>query len=239
MCAFFFALSVPALAQGSLTPPPGPPAPTMKTLDQIEPRKPINAINTPGSGGILCMKARFACLAGLLLTGVAIAGVEDVETQKQFFANLSKLCGQTFEGVTEFPQNSDHPMVGKKLVMSVASCSPSELRIPLQVGEDKSRTWVLTLSDKGLLLKHDHRHADGTPDQQTNYGGWATADGSANRQQFAADEETAKLIPEAATNVWTLEIDTTKQAFTYALERNKAPRYKAVFNLKALPTVTN
>jgi len=42
-----------ALAQGSLTPPPGAPAPTMKTLDQIEARMPISSapftITVPGS----------------------------------------------------------------------------------------------------------------------------------------------------------------------------------------------
>ncbi|MBA2436542.1 MAG: hypothetical protein H0V54_15925, partial [Chthoniobacterales bacterium] len=83
----------------------------------------------------------------------------------------------------------------------------------------------------GLRLKHDHRHPDGTPDKQTNYGGWATNDGTATRQQFPADEETAALIPEAATNIWTLEIDREKRTFLYALERNKAPRYRAVFAL--------
>jgi hypothetical protein len=85
------------------------------------------------------------------------------------------------------------------------------------------------LRDGRLLLKHDHRHADGTPDAQTNYGGWATSDGSPGRQHFAADEETAKLIPEAATNVWTIEFDPAGEQFVYSLERHAAPRYKAVF----------
>ncbi len=175
------------------------------------------------------MTAFLAVIALVLPTGVASPGA----AHSEFFENLRKLCGQTFEGETVFPQDPAHPMVGKKLTISVATCSEREIRIPLQVGEDKSRTWVLSVSDQGLLLKHDHRHPDGTPDQQTNYGGWAKADGSAHRQQFAADEETAKLISDAATNVWTLEIDAEKQQFTYALERHNAPRYKAVFSLKS------
>lgn len=183
------------------------------------------------------MKVRFSPLvlrAALLIVGLQIspnASAGDRNAQQHFFETLKKLCGQRFEGKTEFPQNADHPMVGRKLVMSVETCTDDQIRIPLRVGEDKSRTWILTLSDKGLLLKHDHRHADGTPDKQTNYGGWAIAEGTANRQRFIADEETAKLIPEAATNVWTLEIDEEKHEFSYSLERNKEPRFRAVFIL--------
>ena len=179
--------------------------------------------------------ARAALCSALIIAacvGWDARAADGTQDQQQFFANLAKLCGRTVEGATEFPQNADHPMVGKKLILSGATCSAAEIRIPLQVGEDKSRTWVFTISDKGLLLKHDHRHADGTLDQQTNYGGWAMDQGTAQRQRFAADDETAKLIPEAATNIWTLEIDTENQRLTYALERHNAPRYKAVFSLK-------
>jgi hypothetical protein len=150
-----------------------------------------------------------------------------------FFQNVRKLCGQRFEGATEFPKDDpNHPLAGKKLTISVEQCSDNEIRIPLQPGEDKSRTWILTLRDGRLLLKHDHRHADGTPDKVTMYGGWA-AEGDANRQRFPADSDTATLIPEATTNVWTLEIDQAKEEFIYALERNGQPRYKAIFSLKA------
>ena len=151
-----------------------------------------------------------------------------------FFQNVRKLCGQRFEGATEFPRDDpNHPLAGKKLIISIEQCSEDEIRIPLQAGEDKSRTWILTLHGNRLLLKHDHRHADGTPDKVTMYGGWAT-EGDANRQRFAVDEETARLIPEASTNVWTLEVDAAKEQFVYALERNGQPRYKAVFSLKAM-----
>ena len=150
-----------------------------------------------------------------------------------FFQNLKTLCGSRFEGATEFPDDPKHPLAGKKLTINFERCSDGEIRIPLQAGEDRSRTWILTLSAKGLLLKHDHRHADGTPDEVTMYGGWAI-EGDATRQRFAADEETAKLIPDAATNVWTIEVDTARQQLTYALERHSQPRYKAVFDLKPI-----
>lgn len=153
-------------------------------------------------------------------------------SQKAFFNNLMKMCGQRFEGVTDFPQNADHPMVGKKLIMSVGPCSQNEIRVPFQVGDDKSRTWILTFGVKGLLFKHDHRHPDGTPDQITMYGGWGDEGGTVHRQSFPADPDTVKLIPEAATNVWTLQINPEKQQFMYYLERNNQPRYRAYFDLK-------
>ena len=157
-----------------------------------------------------------------------------VDTQRAFFENLKKLCGQRFEGETQFPQDANHPLAGKRLVMSVETCDEKEIRIPFLVGEDKSRTWILTLTDKGLLFKHDHRHADGTPDEITMYGGWAAPDGTPYLQRFPADSDTTKLIPEAATNVWELQIVPEKKQFIYYLERDNKPRYRATFNLKAI-----
>ena len=172
-------------------------------------------------------------VCALTLMTSAVARSTQTDAQKAFFQNLKKLCGQRFEGQTIFPTDPAHPLVGKKLVISFSTCSDKEIRIPFQVDEDKSRTWVLTLTDQGLLLKHDHRHADGTPDRITMYGGLATEVGNQYRQSFPADAATAKLIPEATTNVWTLEIDPDKKQLTYSLERDAKPRYKGVFDTKS------
>ncbi len=176
----------------------------------------------------LCSFLLVIALGGTSLSAVAATDA----ASESFFANVRKLCGARFEGTTEFPLEAEHPLVGKKLFISVEQCGEQEIRIPLQAGEDKSRTWILTLSPKGLLLKHDHRHPDGTPDEVTMYGGWAVEGGTPHRQRFAADADTAKLIPDAAPNVWTIEIDADKQQLIYALERHEKPRYKAVFDLK-------
>ena len=184
------------------------------------------------------MKKHFSGLVLLLTMLTSLAQAQQAArsarlvTQKAFFNNLQKLCGQQFQGVTDFPQNADHPMVGKKLIMSLGPCTPDEIRVPFQVGDDKSRTWVLTYGVRGLLLKHDHRHPDGTPDQITMYGGWGDEAGTAHKQSFPADADTIKLIPEAATNVWTLQIVPEKNQFMYYLERNSQPRYRAYFDLK-------
>lgn len=178
------------------------------------------------------MKVLLACLvfAAQLFPPVG-ADRQGVEAQKAFFENVKKLCGRKFEGATDFPQDPAHPLAGKRLVMHVETCGAGEIRIPFHVGEDRSRTWVLTLTPGGLLFKHDHRHADGTPDRVTDYGGLASDDGSASEQRFPADTLTAGLIPEAKTNVWTMRIDEKKKRFTYYLERDGKPRYRAYFDL--------
>jgi hypothetical protein len=167
--------------------------------------------------------------------GDASAASTQLKTQVAFFENLKKLCGQQFEGKTVFPEDNVHPLAGKKLTISVETCREKEIHIPFRVGEDKSRTWILTLTAEGLLFKHDHRHADGTPDKVTMYGGLAAPSGTPYMQSFPADAETVRLIPEAATNIWTIQLDPEKQKFRYYLERHKEPRYEAVFDLQPLP----
>lgn len=181
------------------------------------------------------MKILLACV--LLVTqlfsvapGVG-ADKKGVGAQKAFFKNMKKLCGRKFEGATDFPKDPAHPLAGKRLVMHVETCGAREIRVPFHVGEDRSRTWVLTMTPDGLLFKHDHRHADGTPDRVTNYGGLASAGGTAREQSFPADAFTAGLIPEAKTNVWTMRIDEGGKRFTYYLERDGSPRYRAYFDL--------
>ena len=117
--------------------------------------------------------------------------------------------------------------------MHVRSCDMAEIRIPFHVGEDRSRTWVLTPTATGLRLKHDHRHEDGTEDEVTQYGGDATGRGTASSQDFPADPFTAELVPAAATNVWTIEV-VPGERFVYALRREGTDRrFRAEFDLSS------
>ncbi len=153
------------------------------------------------------------------------------EEQVAFFESIRERCGDAYPGQTQFVAIPDSPMANARLVMYIESCTDSVIRIPFVVDQDHSRTWVLTLTSGGLLFKHDHRHADGTPEDTTNYGGWATAEGTATTQHFPADEETAQMIPPAATNVWTLSLDPATSRFVYDLQRDAAPRFRAEFDL--------
>ena len=120
------------------------------------------------------------------------------------------------------PVAADASFADKRLVMHVRDCSRDTIRIPFHVGEDRSRTWVVTRSASGLRLKHDHRHQDGSEDAQTQYGGDTLTPGTATRQSFPADAYSRDLfirgnIPQSATNVWAMEV--TPVIFAYELRR--------------------
>lgn len=147
-------------------------------------------------------------------------------TNQIFWESLAAHCGKSYEGVVTTPIAENDPFAGKKLVMHVVDCGDGFIHIPFFVGDDKSRTWVLTMQDGLIKLKHDHRHEDGSPDKVTQYGGIASNTGLAGIQFFPADQETADLIPASATNVWWITLDET--SFTYNLRRMGTDRFFSV-----------
>lgn len=95
----------------------------------------------------------------------------DTTGTKQFWDSLKSHCGKAFEGkIVNAPDGDD--FYGKRLVMHVLSCNDDEILIPFNVGDNRSRTWVLKYKNNRIELKHDHRHEDGTSDKVTMYGVW-------------------------------------------------------------------
>lgn len=144
--------------------------------------------------------------------------------QSQFWQSLQQLCGKAFAGVVVAAPETDTVFAGRALVMHVRACEADRIRILLVVGEDRSRTWILTNSPDAITLKHDHRHEDGSEDTITQYGGTTSNSGSAEFQMFPADQFTAGLLPPAAGNVWWIEVD-PGVSFTYNLRRIGTDRY--------------
>jgi hypothetical protein len=151
--------------------------------------------------------------------------------QQRFWANLTTLCGQAFEGRAVEGPPTDETFAGHRLVIHVRECSADEIRIPLHVGEDRSRTWIVSRTDEGLRLKHDHRHRDGTPDSNTDYGGDTSTGGTAERQEFPADAYSVAAAPARATQAWFLEVR-PGEMFAYGLHRRATDlRYRMEFDL--------
>lgn len=164
---------------------------------------------------------------GLLL--VIHVNAQELSPALTFWNTLQSHCGQAYTGALELPLE-DEAFGGKRLTMHFRSCSDTEIKIPFFVGDNRSRTWILTYKDGRITLKHDHRHEDGTEDEVNFYGGTASNVGKAEIQFFPADPHTQKMIPEAATNVWWITIDET--TFTYNLKRLGTDRiFKVVMDL--------
>ncbi len=149
-----------------------------------------------------------------------------------FYDTVRALCGKSFQGEMTYPTEGQDSFRNKTLVAEVSECTDDAIKIPFKVGDDASRTWVLSKLGNQLQFKHDHRHKDGTPDEITNYGGMANVSGDQRSQSFPADEFTQALIPEAATNVWTLSFSEDLRTLTYHLERHGKPRFTAVLQSK-------
>ncbi|MEQ8435475.1 MAG: hypothetical protein RIA71_14680 [Oceanicaulis sp.] len=168
---------------------------------------------------------RIAATISTIFTGAALAACSaDTEpAAPTLFDQLSALCGQAFEGGVVTEDERDADFASQRLVMHVRDCEADTLRIPFHVGEDRSRTWVVTrLEDDRLRLKHDHRHEDGSEDVLTQYGGETVAAAAGLSADFPADEESRALfvregIEVSMANVWTLAVD--GDAFVYALNR--------------------
>ena len=160
-----------------------------------------------------------AAIAWLALSPAALAE----SPAGAFFGALGKLCGQSFLGQVAAGNETDAAFREARLLMTVASCSETEIRVPVPVGEDRSRTWVITrLGEDRLRLKHDHRHADGVEDEISQYGGDSLEAGSPSRQSFPADADSIALFTRtdrtvSNTNVWSLEL--SPEIFTYELAR--------------------
>lgn len=167
-------------------------------------------------------------VAGLViaLSSRARAQAPAASNADRFFASVAALCGKAFAGrvvANEPTPTAADPFEGRTLLFHVRRCETNRLELPFHVGEDRSRTWVLTRSRSAITLKHDHRHRDGTSDSLTMYGGATSNQGTAVRQEFPADAESRDLftrlkLPVSLPNVWAMEIQPGRR-FVYELSR--------------------
>ena len=176
----------------------------------------------------------------LIAATLAMAGTASAGSPAQtFFNQLRSLCGKTYAGKVQVdqPASADNPFAGQPLRMRVHACGRRDdtLRIGFDVGQDRSRTWVITRTESGLRLKHDHRHADGTPDALTMYGGDARMPGTITRQEFPVDAESVALFERegraaSTRNTWAL-VHVPGQRFVYELARPDGRLFRVLFDL--------
>lgn len=159
----------------------------------------------------------------LLLSACDTAHNDSPATEQLVFLSaFAPLCGQAFKGEVVTPDPGEE-WENQDIIMHVRDCDEDEVRIPLHVGEDRSRTWVISATDSGLSLQHNHLHEDGSADELSPYGGHTTNSGSAKSQSFAVDAASVELFTEqgltrSLQNVWTMAFHEGNQ-FSYSLTR--------------------
>ena len=175
-----------------------------------------------------------ACAPDAEQTETSKANIAAPPAQDAFFAALSSHCGKAYAGQLVSDDPADADFLGAAMVMHVRECSDTQIAVPFhvqQAGEwDRSRTWLITRTENGLRLKHDHRHKDGKDDAVTMYGGDTADAGSASAQDFPVDGFSVEMfkregLSASVTNVWTVEVDPVgaeRAQFAYQLRRTQA-----------------
>lgn len=140
-----------------------------------------------------------------------------------FWANLQDLCESAAEGtLLQAPDAQISP--DAQLVVHFRECGDEELRFPLHVDENRSRTWIFIRHADHLELRHDHRHPDGAEESNTWYGATTLEEGSAVRQEFVTDRD-------GVLGGWAVEIVPGRH-YTYGTIRDGEWRHHLEFDLQ-------
>lgn len=153
--------------------------------------------------------------------------------EKAFLNNLASLCGKSFQGRQVYMQPGRESWADKSLVMHVSVCEDTHVHIPFHIDEDQSRTWMFMVDEGKLRFRHDHRHEDGTPEDQTLYGGFSDGSGDAFKQYFPADEYTQTLLTDTLSRQWNVLLNDDLSKFTYQLQYKGEIVFIAEFDLTA------
>lgn len=165
---------------------------------------------------------KLGILVALLASGSATAQTPR-QPAEAFFERMSALCGKSFNGKLAAGDDSDASFANAQMQAHVRTCSDREIQISFDVGEDRSRTWIITRIDGGLRLKHRHMLKGGTEDPVSQYGGDTAQQGTATRQEFPVDTYSKALFTKEGrtvsnANTWAFELE-PQQTLTYELAR--------------------
>lgn len=151
--------------------------------------------------------------------------------EQAFLDNLASLCGSSFRGEQTYMEPGRESWADRDFVMHVTVCEDDRVLIPFHLDEDRSRTWMFLAEDGRLRFRHDHRHEDGTPEDQTLYGGYSDGTGTAYLQKFPADEYTIELLEDVFNREWRVILAEDMSSVTYQLLYHSEVVFAAEFDL--------
>jgi hypothetical protein len=142
--------------------------------------------------------------------------------QATFMQAFQPFCGKAY-AANIVEDSHPSPTWDYPLIVHIRDCDNSVIRMPLHVGEDRSRTWVLTLHEDFIDFQHIHLHQDGSPDAVSPYGGRTRTPGTASSQSFPADEASKALfiangLDVSVNNIWSFDFP-DEQTLRYRLNR--------------------
>jgi hypothetical protein len=173
-----------------------------------------------------------ACVLGAcpLAIGPAPTASRLPTEQQVFWTRLKALCGNAYAG--RMVEGTDSVYLANPPRIGVGGCAADTVRIGFHIAADTSRQWIVSRGGGGLRLRHVARDEAGHEERVSGYGGVTAHRGSVTRQDFAADSFTARLLPPAAQNVCTLEIESGR-ALAYTVWRpGTTRRFRLVFDLR-------
>lgn len=178
----------------------------------------------------IALLALFSANSGAVIKSAPLVSIA---THDGFFDLISRHCGKAFAGKISVDTAPSASFTNKPLIMHVRKCTDRELQIPFHVGDDSSRTWIISKTGSGLSLKHDHRKKDGSDDELTMYGGHTVDAGWQNAQSFPADQYSKELFiklgsPQSNENIW--QVYVYPERFSYRLIRH-GREFKVDFDL--------
>ena len=181
------------------------------------------------------MKMLVLAVAAAVSLSACATAPQPAHPQDVFLARLKALCGQSFAGRVVSTDAADADFAASALRMQVRDCAADEVGIPFAVGEDRSRRWVVTRTEAGLRLKHDHRDPEGVIHGYHLYGGDTAGPGTAARQEFPVDAESIEQFVAggatvSTTNVWAMEVHPGR-LFAYELRRPGGRFLRVEFDL--------
>lgn len=183
----------------------------------------------------VCIMAAFATVCAATATA----------SENSVWDVLSANCGKAFVGKIIKDTDPSDTWTNARIVMHVRDCSENQIKVPLHVDDNRSRIWIVTKLGAGKMrLKHDHRHADGSSDAVTMYGGTSVGGANVNRPArvtFPVDTESIASFKKngldaSVTNSWHLSVGDAM--FHYKLTRPSGRTFEVAFDLSkptALP----
>jgi hypothetical protein len=168
------------------------------------------------------------------MAAVTPGGMAAGSPREEFWQNLRAHCGNAYPGGLTLEPPGDDMLTGtEQLIVHFRSCGQDTLLLPFHIeieatGEwDRSRTWMFMRTADALELRHDHRHRDGTPDEQTMYGAFTQLPGTATRQEFILTDRTAR---DGSPLGWRIEIERGRR-YTYGTIRGGEWTWRVDFDL--------